>query len=315
MIYLKKQSILVVIIILFTTFLSRKTFSQPKDYYLNTSQNNNTKNLSYSTKNTTDLGINYEDIIEKSEPENLNKELWILNSFILLVGVTQWDWFTGGFEFKNEKYFGKTTKYGGTDKIGHFYSAYLIDDLFTRTLIKRGWKRKRASLYSGTATFLSTLMIEIGDGTSKDHGFSYEDQVMNTLGVLVSYFLINNPSLNEKIDLRIEYIPAANSFTSGGNLLDDYERMAYFIALKLGGFNKLKTTLLRFFELQTAYKARGYQNDRPNKNRYLSFGIGLDIGQILDKITGNRTNPYAKGTFEYYQIPYTYIHYEKDLNK
>lgn len=243
--------------------------------------------------------------------EDISKELYLATGLILGVGFFQWDWGTNSNPgFKNEEFFGKNTKFGGADKMGHFYSAYLLTDLFSKSLIHKGWQRKKASIYSSLSAFALTTLVEIGDATSKDHGFSYEDQIFNTLGVLISYLSINYPSFDEKFDFKIEYVPTDPM----NRLLDDYEGTRYITSLKFSGFDALKTTPARFLEFQVGYEAKGYIDKKPVKKRVVSVGLALNIGEILDHFTGNKTNPYLRGAFEYYQPPYTSVNYKDNLD-
>ncbi|MBF0225287.1 MAG: DUF2279 domain-containing protein [Desulfobacterales bacterium] len=229
------------------------------------------------------------------------------------VGFTQWHWGKSRFEFKDEGFFAEDTKFGGADKCGHFYSSYLISELFTKSIMKKGWELKRASKYAAWSSFALTTLIEIGDGTSPRHGFSYEDEIVNTLGVLTSYMIINHPSIDKKIDIRIEYIPTQNPFGVNGRLFDDYEGMKYVVALKLNGFEKLDNTFLGLFELQCGYKTRGYVKKNELKERIYSVGIGFNVNELLKMLTNNHLSPYIKGFFEYYQPPNTYIEYKNNL--
>ncbi|MCI5159049.1 MAG: DUF2279 domain-containing protein, partial [Candidatus Electrothrix sp. AUS1_2] len=52
-------------------------------------------------------------------------------SFITLYGFADWDYGSDGFHFANEGWFEKETKYGGADKMGHFWSTYVLADTFT----------------------------------------------------------------------------------------------------------------------------------------------------------------------------------------
>ena len=44
----------------------------------------------------------------------------------LTLGVLDWDWGTASFSLADEGFFGRDTDHGGTDKIGHAYSTYLL---------------------------------------------------------------------------------------------------------------------------------------------------------------------------------------------
>ena len=199
---------------------------------------------------------------EKSDAEIVLKSDAYIFVPVIVIGFSQWNWGDPKFRKGNEKFFQETSRYGGVDKIGHFYSSYLISDLLSKKFVADGIEMERASLYGAGSSFALATLIEIGDATSKKYGFSYEDQVMNTLGALASYVLLNSPSLNKKIDFKIDYIPTSNPLG-----MDDYEGMRFLASLKLSGFDFARNNFWRFIEIQTNYSAPGYADRKINKSR------------------------------------------------
>ena len=241
------------------------------------------------------------------------------NAYILLpltiVGFSQWNWGNPQFHSKNEGFFQENSRYGGADKMGHFYSSYLVANLLSKKFHSDGIERDKAAFFGSLSAFTITTLIEIGDATAPEHGFSNQDQVMNILGSLSSYILLSNPSLNKKVAFKIDYIPTSNPFRSDGRLLDDYDGARYIASLKLSGFDFAKNNMLRFIELQASYRATGYISHEASKSRDVGIGIALNINEIINYFSDNKTNKYVNGFFEYYQPRYTYVTYDKDLNR
>lgn len=178
--------------------------------------------------------------------------------------------------------------------------------------MRRGADKATALKYAAWHSFIAVTIMELGDGTSPDHGFSYEDQVVNTLGILTSYYLLKHPSLDDKIDVKIEFVFGDTAFEMGGKLFDDYDHSSYLFALKFAGFDSFKDTPLRFFEMHLGYRTRGFLDDDPDRFRDVYWGIALNVGEIYDYLSGDKTNKYIKGFFEYYQPRYTGLY---DHNK
>jgi len=102
------------------------------------------------------------------------------------------------------------------------------------------------------------LMVEVFDGYSDDHGFSYEDVIFNSLGIGVSYLKNTIPGLDEKLDLRVEY---SNTEEHGNHPITDYSGYDYSAVLRLNGFEDLKETPLKYVELQLGYHAEGFKKN------------------------------------------------------
>lgn len=225
-------------------------------------------------------------------------------------GLVNWEYGSANLNYHNENWFGNDTKYGGADKLGHLWSTYAYADLLSYFYREWGYDKLKAAKLSALSSWIFMGIMEVFDGSSVDHGFSYEDFTMNTIGAFASYFLQLNPELDAKFDLRIEYKPK----TLGVDFFTDYNSHKFIVALKMSGFEKIKKTFLRYFELQLGYYTRGFvQSPKdPDRTRNLFVGIGLNIPLVLKEAGYDKTSSFA----EYMQIPFT--NYElttKNLNK
>ena len=243
--------------------------------------------------------------------QELKWELGGLTGGILYLGLKEWNWGSASFKFNNEGFFGLDTGSGGADKLGHLYSTYLIDEFLTDRLYYKTGNLNDAALKSAIFSAGLMLFVETFDGYSSDHGFSYEDLVMNSAGIGISYLKNTVPGLRNKLDLRVEY---HRSKADRGHPITDYTGYTYSAVLKLAGFKKLRKTPLKYIELQLGYKTRGFKkDDRPyfdKKTTELYAGIGLDLSEALFKPLKKKTDSelvdFADTFFRYYQAPGIY---------
>jgi len=214
-------------------------------------------------------------------------------------GLSQWDYGEDGFHFANERWFQRDTKYGGADKLGHFWSSYALSHLYSYVYRKWGYTEKEANLYGVLSSLGVQTFMEVADGFSSQ-GFSYEDLIMNVAGAGVAYVWGKVPYLAKKIDFRMEYTPEFNSRDFGFST--NYERQRFLMAIKADGFKFVKNPYLKYLEFHAGHYARGYKNydehGSDDRRRYLYVGIGFNVSKLLQKFVDTRV-------LDYVQIPYT----------
>ncbi len=222
-------------------------------------------------------------------------------------GIANWEYGRRKPYSDREEWFGRDTDSGGADKIGHFYAAYLLGSGLSGLYESWGYEEKEAALYGSYSSLFLLNFMEVGDAFS-EFGFSYEDFLMNTLGSFSAYIFYTNPELSKRIDLRIEYIPSFDT----ADIVTEYERMKYLLVLKAEGFDLITNPYLKYAELHAGYYTRNYKGAYSlERERIVYLGIGINLSRIAKK------NDYAKTArfLNYYQIPYTNITVEKDLNE
>lgn len=238
---------------------------------------------------------------------NLSKENKVmvtnvgLISLIAVFGLAQWDYGTSNrIYFKDERWFQQDTKYGGADKFGHYWSTYAYADALGALYRNWGYDADEAAKLSALSSWVVQGIMEVFDGSSAVHGFSYEDMVMNTLGAVTSYIMQKNPELDGLIDLRIMY----ETNTPMLGLFDDYTNMTYLAVLKLDGIKGISNEFLKLLEIHLGYYSRGYDVEYKNeKTRSAYVGLSMNFTKLF------REKGYGKtATFlEYMQIPKTSI--------
>lgn len=290
-----------IILILSSISLS---FSQASEY--------TTNHFNYYDNNISTYEYN-----EKLTPlKAADKIKWELTAIIgakALLGINTWNWgSSSSFTFNNEDWFSMDTGSAGADKLGHMYSSYLLNEFFTKRLMHKTYDKKQAAMYSAFFSTTMMFMVEVLDGYSDDHGFSYEDLIFNTLGIGVSYLKNTVPGLDEKLDLRIEY---DRTEEHGNHPVTDYSGYNYSAVLRLSGFEDLKETPLKYVELQLGYHAEGFKKNEqyyfPEKRTELYVGVGINLTEIffkpVKKYTKSPLIDYADTFFRYYQAPRVYI--------
>ncbi len=227
---------------------------------------------------------------------------------ILIYGATQWDYAKDVFHFENEGWFERSTKYGGADKLGHFWSSYSLSHLYSYVYRKWGYTDKEANLYGALSSLGVNVFMEVADGFSSQ-GFSYEDMIMNICGTGIAYIWGRSPSLARKIDFRMEYTPKFDSHDFG--FANNYERQKFLIALKADGFDFVKNPYLRYLEFHVGYYARGYkgyeQGGPDDRHRHIFIGLGFNVSKLAQKFVNTTV-------LDYIQIPYTSVNKSFNLD-
>lgn len=225
-------------------------------------------------------------------------------------GLISWDYGSSSPHMDQERWFGHGTLEGGADKLGHMYTSYALSHGLST--IYRAWDYPpgKAAAMGALSSFTIQGMMELMDSFTSSYGFSYEDMVMNTAGVLLGYTFDRHPDWQRKIDFRLEYKPSlGKNFES--DVFTDYQSHKYLLALKGEGFSALNQTFLRYLELQVGYTAKGYADYAPggpdDRRRSLYAGVGLNVGELVRPLWDSRI-------FNYLQIPYTSLHARKKLD-
>jgi hypothetical protein len=236
-----------------------------------------------------------------------------LLALVTYTGFSDWKWGTASFRFNPEGWFGMDTGSGGMDKVGHAYGAYISSEFLYWRLRTSRCGRPVISFYPVMFCMLMYLYIELFDGFSVDHGFAYEDVVMNATGAVLSTLRNTLPAIRRGLDFRLEYYPS-KSFDF--HPIIDYEGQKFMAVFKLAVFPFFERTPLRFFELLAGYYTRGFDKDLNArfKTSHLFFGVGISLEQLLFRPLGQ-----AYGCFfdflglaaNYFEMPCTYLSVER----
>ncbi len=225
---------------------------------------------------------------------------------VSLYGFTMWDWGESGFAFQSEGWFGRDTSSGGADKLGHAFTGAAATAIAASLYRRWGYDDAEAARMGALSGLLLTTAVEIGDGFSPDHGFSWEDQIANMAGVGLEYLRQRYPAVRERVHFRWEYFPS-RAVREGRHhdIMTDYAGSRWLLAFPLRGWGA-DGPVLRWVELQVGYGTRGFsERDRaqfPAAKRHPFVGIGIHVPLVLESL-GAR--PGVSRAFEYIQIPGT----------
>lgn len=203
-----------------------------------------------------------------------------LVALITYTGFKDWNWGSASFRFNSEGWFGMNTGSGGLDKIGHAYGAYMTSELLYWRLRAAHRGHAVVSWYPALFGTLLYQYIELFDGYSADHGYAYEDVIMNSVGVGLSFLRHTFPIVRKTLDFRLLYYP------SGGKTFQpmiDYEGQKFFAVLKLAGIPGLERTPARYFEPFVGFYTRGFPRyaHASEKSKHVMFGVGLSLSELL----------------------------------
>jgi hypothetical protein len=228
------------------------------------------------------------------------------------VGIKSWNWGNSDFRFNSEHWFGMDTGSAGIDKLGHAHLGYAINQFLSWRLAPHAGSPTAAARNAAIMTAGLLTYIEVFDGFSGDHGFSYEDLVMDLGGIGFSYLRRTVPGLDDKLDFRWQYWPS--KYASGFQPVTDYNGQKYILALKLAGFEALRDTPWRFLELHAGYYSRGFTEEAEDsgdqRRATLYLGFSVNFSELLVRPFRERyprTTDIADATLEYVQIPYTSV--------
>ncbi len=216
-----------------------------------------------------------------------------LVALITYTGFKDWKWGSASFRFNSEGWFGMQTGSGGLDKVGHAYATYMVSELLYWRLRATHQDHAVVSFYPALFGTLLYQYIELFDGYSVDHGYAYQDVIMNGAGVTLSLLRNSFPLLRDTLDFRLFYYP------SGGKTFQpmiDYEGQKFFGVVKLGGIPGVERTPLRFFELFSGYYTRGFKRyaRADERSAHFMLGIGLSLSEsILKPLERSHGQPFT----------------------
>ncbi|WP_226647437.1 DUF2279 domain-containing protein [Microbulbifer variabilis] len=260
--------------------------------------------ISFSSSVSAEI-INWEN--SKKSLFDARYEIAAIAGGITYLGVKEWNWGSSSFNFNNEDWFGMETGSGGMDKLGHMYASYVITEVISNGLSREN-EANVAAAYSALWGGGLMMYVEMFDGFSSDHGFSYEDVIFNSSGIALSYLRTLNPKLKNLVDYRIDYRPSKEM--KGFHPFTDYGGMRYLLAVKAAGIPSLKDTPLKYFELNFGYMAQGFKVKNAERNSEVFIGVSVNLDKLLFKPFRSRlkrTGKFASTFFHYYQPRFSYV--------
>ena len=150
--------------------------------------------------------------------------------------------------------------------------------------------------------------MEIGDGTSEEHGFSWQDIAADVAGAVFGYFHEASPWFGRTFDFRWEYVPPLDDL---GDPFTGYEHSAYVLAANVGALvPRRHPRVLDFLDLQVGYQVRDLDAGPTGRRQELLLGVGLNAANILRHLGVRGVATF----FEYYQIPWISLRFAIDVS-
>lgn len=229
-----------------------------------------------------------------------------------------WDWgdVRSQWKWAHEGWFGRNTYSGGADKLGHFYSHYLMTRLLYMVFnyTENGGYKKW--IFSSLLPAFLAIGIELGDAySSAQNGFAYQDMVCGFTGIAFGLLLERFPVVDSFVGFSVEYYPSKYFRKNMGQILrfvDDYSGWKFMVNFKLAGFRDLGLNVpvfLRYIMIDVGYYTRGFTEydakvGETQRKRSVFIGFSVNIMEFIDDCFRGK---YPKAS-HYLKMPFKYIH-------
>ena len=172
------------------------------------------------------------------------------------------------------------------DKMGHFYSAFQLSSISSRTLQWSGVSKRKSDLASTITSFAIMSSIEVLDGFSAGYGASVSDLAANALGAGFYFgqqLIWNEVRIYPKFSFhRTSYAKQRPEVLGSGlleEIIKDYNGQTYWLSADMNKFLRFP----KWLNLTVGYGADNmlFANDTSNINQnlmpYRQYFIGIDF--------------------------------------
>ncbi len=170
------------------------------------------------------------------------------------------------------------------DKIGHFYGATLISNLFSGSLKWAGVNEKKAMIYGALLGTVFGLYVEFEDGFATDWGFSPGDAGADILGAWYPVAQHYVPVLRN-FNFKWSYIPTTQLKSGVKKIfIDDHEGQTMWLSISVNNFlpEKIEKIYPDFLNIAIGYGVRNLDGRGGGQRE---FYISLDYD--LEKLPGD----------------------------
>lgn len=183
-------------------------------------------------------------------------------------------------------FFNDAREWKQMDKLGHFYSAFQLSSIGSRTLQWSGISKKKSDVAGMITSFAVMSSIEVLDGFSAGYGASASDLLANAIG---SGFFLGQQALWRETRIypkfsfqRTAFAPQRPELLGSGlfeEVIKDYNGQTYWLSIDMDKFVRFP----KWLNLAVGYGAEGmlYANDASNISQnlmpYRQYFIGIDF--------------------------------------
>jgi len=183
-------------------------------------------------------------------------------------------------------FFNDAREWKQMDKLGHFYSAFQLSSIGSRTLQWSGISKKKSDVAGMITSFAVMSSIEVLDGFSAGYGASASDLLANAIG---SGFFLGQQALWHETRIypkfsfqRTAFAPQRPELLGSGlfeEVIKDYNGQTYWLSIDMDKFVRFP----KWLNLAVGYGAEGmlYANDASNISQnlmpYRQYFIGIDF--------------------------------------
>ena len=239
-------------------------------------------------------------------------------------GAVSWKYqenYTGKFTVLHEGWFGPDTYAGGADKIGHFYTDFVLVRAVNQIYLKHGYGEDAAIWRSFLASTAIRTLMEVADGYTT-FKYSPEDLIANIAGGLSSAVLLKYPALDDALGFSWTYLPSREKLegkVDWPSIDNDYNGSIYHFDMRLKGLRSLLgisgIEAFDLYNVSLSYMTRGYDRERALKQRILGLTIGLNLPELLTPDAGTDSElGLAAGVLKYFKVPFSFGGLTYDLD-
>ncbi len=190
-------------------------------------------------------------------------------------------------------FFNDNAEWQQMDKCGHFFTSYYEGFLGFNVMQWAGLPANKAVWYGGTWGLLMQTPIEIMDGLSSEWGFSWGDELANTLGsalLIAQQYAFGNQLIRPKFSYMPTEFAAQNPNLFGDNvyenIIKDYNGQNYWLSYPTNSIVPIKF-IPPWFSISIGLGAKGMlhgmaiDQDKdtklPHYERYRQYLVSFDV--------------------------------------
>jgi hypothetical protein len=170
------------------------------------------------------------------------------------------------------------TRFKHLDKLGHLLFTYVSSDIIGRSFIWAGVRPEKAFLYGGGLSLAFQTYVEIEDGFHPTLGFSFGDQIANTIGAGIPLLQYHYPFLRT---FKFKWSAISSPRFQRGThqfIFDDYESQYYWLSANIRELFRTSSPIIpSFLNLALGLGAKNLDfKGNGDYEIYLAFDVDME---------------------------------------